>query len=253
MNTAGSKKKNKLRGALHVHTKLSHDGTLSLDELVRFFKKQGYDFVAITEHSYDISQDSIDQLAAECNRISTPEFLVIPGIEFRCHDNIDILGYGVTRTCDSDDPATVIDHINDHGGVAVFAHPTVRDYPIEKDWVCLLHGAEIWNLQEGKYLPQVVSMERFRLFQRWQPEIMAFCGLDFHRQKSYYPVVNVVTAESNDKNSILKALLEGDFHAESPYFNIGPDGAMNPLKRSFIYIFSSILNMVRNTRESFSR
>ncbi|NLI15403.1 MAG: hypothetical protein GX409_03860 [candidate division Zixibacteria bacterium] len=253
MNTDRSDKKNILRGALHVHTKLSHDGMLGLDELAKFFREHGYDFVAVTEHSYDISQQSIDELAGECERLSAPDFLIIAGIEFRCHDNIDILGYGVTRTCDSDDPATVIKHIQSCGGVAVFAHPTVRDYPIEKEWVRLLDGAEIWNRQEGKYLPQVVSMEKFRLFQRWHPKIKAFCGLDFHRKKSYYPVANMVAAEVNDRELILKAFRDGKFYAESPYFNIGSDGKINWFKRYAIYFLSSILNIIRNTRESFSQ
>jgi len=241
-----------LRGIIHVHTTLSHDGTLTLNELAKFFKDRGYDFLAITEHSYDINQESIDMLVADCRRISTSEFLIIPGIEFRCHDNIDILGYGVTLTCNSDDPATIIKHIQTCGGVAVFAHPTMGNYPIEKDWIQLLDGAELWNRQEGKYLPQVVSMKRFIQFQKWNPDILAFCGLDFHRKKSYYEVAAIVMAESNDRDVILKALRRGDFYTQTPYFNVDSDGQIGFLKRYFIYVLSSILNLIRNTRESFS-
>lgn len=253
MNNSRPDITSKFRGAIHVHTKLSHDGTLSLDELVKFLKGRGYNFVAITEHSYDINQESINQLAVECERFSGLDFLVIPGIEFRCHDNIDILGYGVTQTCDSDDPATVIKHIQSHGGVAVFAHPTVRNYPIDKDWVVLLDGAEIWNRQEGKFLPQIVSMKRFLQFKSWKTEMLAFCGLDFHRKGSYYPFATVVESKYNDRESILLAFREGRFFGESPYFSIGSDGKIGWAKRYLVYILSSILNMIRNTRESFSQ
>lgn len=246
-------KTKRLRGAIHLHTKLSHDGTLTLEQLADFLKGKGYDFAAITEHSYDIDQHAIDELARECEKLSTPDFLLIAGIEFRCHDNIDILGYGVTVTSDSDDPATIIKHIQSHGGVAVFAHPTVRNYPIEKEWIKLLDGAEIWNRQEGKYLPQVASMKRFLQFKSWKPSILAFCGLDFHRKRSYYPVANMVAAESNNKECVLKAFRDGRFFAESPYFNIGSDGKMSWLKRHLIYVLSSMLNIIRNTRESFSQ
>jgi hypothetical protein len=242
-----------LRGAIHLHTKLSHDGTLTLEQLAGFLKSKGYNFAAITEHSYDIDQQSIDELARECERLSTPDFLLIAGIEFRCHDNIDILGYGVTITSDSDDPATIIKHIQFNGGVAVLAHPTVRNYPIEKEWVQHLDGAEIWNRQEGKYLPQVVSMEKFRLFQRWHPKIKAFCGLDFHRKSSYYPFATILGAEYIKRVEILEALRNGDFYGESPYFNIGSDGKVNCFKRYAVYFISSILNIIRNTRESFSQ
>jgi len=242
-----------LRGAIHLHTKLSHDGTLTLEQLADFLKSRGYDFAAITEHSYDIDQQSIDELARECERLSTPDFLLIAGIEFRCHDNIDILGYGVTRTLDSDDPATIIKHIQANGGVAVFAHPTVRNYPIDKDWVVLLDGAEIWNRQEGKYLPQVVSMRRYIQFNDWKPGLLAFCGLDFHRKSSYYPFTTIVGTEYNKRGEILEALRKGDFYGESPYLNIGSDGKINWLKRYTIYFLSTILNIIRNTRESFSQ
>jgi hypothetical protein len=239
----------KLRGAIHVHTTLSHDGTLSLEQLVEFLKKQRFDFVAITEHSYDINQQSIAALAAECERISTPEFYVMPGIEFRGHDNIDILGYGVTKTTDSIDPATIIKHIQDCGGVAVFAHPTVRNYPIDKEWVKLLDGAEIWNRQEGKYLPQVVTMRRYLQFKGWHPEILAFCGLDFHRIASYYPFTTIIDAAKNDRDTILDSLRNGKFRAESPWFQVGSNGHINIIKRIFIYTCRTLLNIIKNARE----
>jgi hypothetical protein len=247
------KNSGRLRGAIHVHTTLSHDGTLGLDELAKFLKGHNYDFVAITEHSYDINQESIDKFVVDCQNISTPDFLVIPGIEFRCHDKIDILGYGVTQTCDSDNPAVIIKHIQNYNGVAVFAHPTVRNYPIEKDWVVLLDGAEIWNRNEGKFLPQPVTMRRFIQFEKWKPGLMAFCGLDFHRKSSYYPFTTIVESEYNSRESILEAFREGRFFAESPYFNVGSDGKIGWLKRYLIYALCSILNMLRNTRESFGQ
>lgn len=245
-------KTKKLRGAIHLHTKLSHDGTLTLEQLADFLKSKGYDFAAITEHSYDIDQQSIDGLTRECELLSTPDFLLIAGIEFRCHDNIDILGYGVTITSDSDDPAAIIKHIQAHGGVAVLAHPTVRNYPIERDWVVLLDGAEIWNRQEGKFLPQIISMKRFLQFKSWKPGLLAFCGLDFHRKSSYYPFTTTVESVYNDRDSILESLRNGKFYGESPYFNIGSDGKINWFKRYVIYFLSSVLNIIRNTRESFS-
>jgi hypothetical protein len=239
-----------LRGAIHAHTNLSHDGALSLDELVQFIRKHGYDFIAITEHSYDINQESIDRLAVECEQISTPDFLVIPGIEFRCHDNIDILGYGITQTIDSDDPATVIGHIQTNGGVAVFAHPTARKYPIEKEWIKLLDGAEIWNRHEGKFLPQVATIKLFGKFKRWHPGLMAYCGLDFHRKAYFYPITTIVFAERNDRTSILNSLNKGNFVAQSPYFNVGSTGHVNYFKRIIVYILSTIFKVIRDTREA---
>jgi hypothetical protein len=81
--------------------------------------------------------------------------------------------------------------------------------------------------------------------------LLAFCGLDFHRKIRFYPVTTILNAERNEKKNILDALRIGDFMAQSPYFDVGSDGKISWLKRYSIYIASSLLNMIRNTREQF--
>jgi hypothetical protein len=234
-----------LRGAIHLHTTLSHDGALSLEQLVDLLKKRGHSFIAITEHSYDIDDLKMVNLVKQSDQLSSPGFLIIPGLEFRCHDDIDILGYGVFQTCDSDDPATIITHIHNHGGVAVLAHPTLRDYPIEKEWVMLLDGAEFWNRQEGKYLPQIKSIRRFRQFRKWHRNIKAFLGLDLHRAINYYPISILVNANNNNRETILLALKQGDFESESPLLKLNSDGQLGWLKLTFIFIGNAFLNTFR--------
>jgi hypothetical protein len=238
-----------LRGAIHLHTTLSHDCALSLEQLVDLLKKRWYSFIAITEHSYDIDDLKMINLVKQSDQLSSHGFLIIPGLEFRCHDDIDILGYGVFQTCDSDDPATIITHIHDHEGVAVLAHPTVRNYPIEKEWVMLLDGAEYWNRQEGKYMPQMKSIKRFLQFRKWNHNIKAFWGLDLHRAKSYYPISILVNANNNNRETILQALRHGDFESESPLLKLNSDGQLGWLKLAFIFIGSAILNIIRILRE----
>jgi hypothetical protein len=238
----------RLKGALHLHTTLSHDGKMSLDELVAFLKGHGYAFICITEHSYDINRTAMQSLTEQCRKISSPEFLIIPGIEFRCHDDIDILGYGVTEPIDSDDPVTVIGHIRKHGGVPVLAHPTIRNYPLEENWVSLLDGAELWNNGEGKYLPQARTLKKFSEFLRWQPKLKAFYGIDLHRPQPYFPIATVIEAPENSRNEILKALANGRFTLDSPYLKLDSSGKIGFFLKAYIITGSSILNIIRKLR-----
>jgi len=239
---------NQFRGAIHLHTNLSHDGTLTLEQLVEFLKSRKYHFMAITEHSYDIDQAMMADLAGRSAGLSSPGFIIIPGIEFRCHDDIDILGYGVIQVSDSDDPATIIKHIHDNGGVAVLAHPTIRNYPFAPDWIKLLDGCEIWNIQERKYLPRAETLRKFRQFKKWHPGLMAFCGLDLHRAATYYPVSTDIIAEENSRENILSAFSSGNFVSNSPMFHANSRGDLGIFQTLQVVIGGGILSIIKTVR-----
>ena len=240
----------KLSGAIHAHTTLSHDGTMSLSELVDFVKARGYDYLAITEHSYDVDAEAMTNLRSQAELLSTPDFLIIPGLEFRCHGWIDIIGYGVTEPTSSENPAEVIDHIHRHGGVAIFAHPNIRPYPIDPSWVKMLDGAEIWNVSnEGKYLPQTGGINKFRELASVNPELRAYTGLDLHRRESYCYLSATTFASDRTKDDILRALKKGDFRSESFWLTINSDGDLSPVAIVRIAVLRVFLNAARFLRD----
>lgn len=242
--------KREYQGAVHLHTDLSHDGELTFEELTSFLKEKGYDFMTITEHSYDVDQDAMNRLAEQAEAASTDDFLVLAGIEFRCDTEIDILGLGVHQTTEATDLAEVIDHIHAHDGVAIFAHPGQRkSYRISQDWVTKLDGAEIYNLKEGRLMPQFPPLKFCRLMRRWHPKLNIHFGLDLHRYEGYLFLSNTVRAEKNSREAILTALREGSFRNESALFNLGSDGRMNLFYLTYIYLFRTLLNVVRWLRD----
>jgi hypothetical protein len=108
-----------LRAALHTHTTCS-DGELAPRALARHYGRAGYDVVAITDHWHRSTAPS------------TPELLVLPGVELNCllpeaRDG-HVLGIGIDR-----DPTELEGErrsladtgawIADAGGVAYLAHP----------------------------------------------------------------------------------------------------------------------------------
>jgi len=242
------------KGALHLHTTLSHDGLMSLEELAAFLKGKGYDYLALTEHSYDVDKNSMRLLVEKAASLSSPDFLIIPGVEFRCDGWIDIIGYGVTDLIDDEDPAAVIDHIHDHGGIAVFAHPNVRQYPIDDSWVSKLDGCEIWNVSnEGKFLPRPGAIRKFDHLASARPGMLAFTGLDLHRTDSYCDLVVETHAASLTRDDILRALKAGDFTSRSPLFSLKASGKVSAVSLARVRVLRPLLDGVRGIRNMVKR
>jgi len=121
-----------LKGNLHSHTTRS-DGLAEPDELVNWYQKNGYDFLAITDH------DTITDVAP----FEQEPMLVIPGIDFGYSPAeepgfvLDMLGINIDKIPDfldpegknhivndpSISPQRIIDAINAAGGIAIMCHP----------------------------------------------------------------------------------------------------------------------------------
>lgn len=214
-----------LAGALHVHTNHSHDGKLTMQQVVEFFQKQNYSFVVVTEHSQDLDEDAIRTLEAEAKNLSTERFVVIPGIEYSCDGWIHILGLGVTSLCDTKAPALVIDHIHARNGIAVLAHPSLRDYPLLRSWVQKLDGCEIWNCRsDGRYFPRFRSVLKFRELAKWNPQLLAFVGLDFHDRTKFCHVATRVFVDTICRDSILAVLKQGGYVMQGTFLRTDARG-----------------------------
>jgi hypothetical protein len=124
-----------LKGNLHMHTSKS-DGKLPPEKAIQMYAKEGYDFVAVTDHGIYTSGEERDDL------------LVLSGIECTC-DQFHIVGVGMKEPveCEDDMQAQdIIDEIIEAEGIPIVAHPV---------WSLLDHqdffelsgfiGAEIWN------------------------------------------------------------------------------------------------------------
>ncbi len=83
-------------GLIHVHSEYSYDGTLSLEELVSLCKEGEDRFVILTEHADDFYDSKMDMLVDECKKLSTKDFILIPGLEFNC-EGMHILAIGIEK------------------------------------------------------------------------------------------------------------------------------------------------------------
>jgi len=84
---------------------------------VEFLKAKGYSFVCLTEHSDDFNQEKMDKFIRCCEENTSEEFLVIPGIEYRCKNIIHLIGLEITRFYHLDNPFQLIEKIHSEGGL----------------------------------------------------------------------------------------------------------------------------------------
>ena len=132
----------RIKGALHVHSILSHDGTMTIAELAAWYRNKGYQFIAIGDHSQDLDEAAVEIMKQQSAENSDAGFLVIPGIEFSCQGGIHIFGMGVTRLMAEIDPVRVSEGIRAHDGFSVLAHPSRRRWECSAELLLAVEAAE---------------------------------------------------------------------------------------------------------------
>ena len=87
----------KVKGIVHCHTNLSYDSEVELEELCRVVKREGFNFIAFTEHNKGLSSDIYREYVGRCRILSDEFFLAIPGLEICCSDGTEIAALGTVR------------------------------------------------------------------------------------------------------------------------------------------------------------
>lgn len=135
------------KGNLHMHTTIS-DGQCAPEEAAAYYRRAGYDFLAITDHWHQSAETQTDG------------FLQLAGCEWDTGDMVHtpvfhIVGVGMERPVTlarshSVPPQTLIDAIRAAGGLAILAHPawSVTD-PADVMKLHGLAGAEVYNTVSG--------------------------------------------------------------------------------------------------------
>ncbi len=242
----------RIRGALHVHSTLSRDGTMTIAELVEWYRRKGYQFLAMGEHAEDLDEAKAREL--ENQSVENDQFCVIPGIEFANNGDIHILGIGVVRLIREKDPLTVIEGIHEQGGLAVLAHPKRIRWECPANVLLAVDAAEIWNVgYDGKYLPSVKALSGFRRMQKINPKLLAVASHDFHRTASFYDVAVEMDMESLTREGILRNLRQGRYAIRSRFFRADSGAQLSQMEALALRVLSHPLSNMRKARSFFLR
>jgi len=198
-----------LRGVAHVHSKHSFDGRLPLAGLAAFFQERRLDFVLLSEHVESLDAPKVASLIAECAVLSSPSFLLIPGIEI---DALHALFYGVTSIAPWESNEELAAQLAAGGALVAVSHPVkVRQLPP----FTLAHAeaVEVWNSRHDGKTALDLRMVRFwtGLRARLQRNLLPLCGIDFHSTRDFIPLVMEVSASSLSTPEILASLKAGRY------------------------------------------
>src|SRR5688572_13589665 len=202
-----------IKGVLHVHSVFS-DGEESLERLVETFKAAGMSFAAVSDHAEVFDEDRMKQYVALCESLSSPEFVIIPGLEFALHGgNIHILGYGITKRVRFGNMEQLVDGIHEAGGIAVLAHPPAGSTNMIGPIKAKLDGIEVWNGRyDGTRAPRADSFQLLRSIRSMNVKTAAYCGIDLHKiGQVRKPVYVEVESDRLERNLVMNALRAGRF------------------------------------------
>jgi len=227
-----------VKGNLHSHTTFS-DGMLTPQQLVYLYERNGYDFIAITDHG----------VIAPIDDLSKEDFLVLRGVELavgsgELGDPFHIVAIGIDEQLPvknikrDTDPQEVIDLIKEHEGEAIIAHPywsslTLRDLESLRNYL----GIEVFNTTCLVSIGKGLSTVHWDYLLTKKKQIYGFAvddvhwHFDEHRPPDALGGWVMVRVQDLSPSAILKALREGLF-----YSSTGPVIESIDIKGDEIYV-----------------
>ncbi|MCI8590038.1 MAG: CehA/McbA family metallohydrolase [Clostridiales bacterium] len=218
--------KKRMKLNLHTHTNRS-DGHRTPEEAAAIYREAGYDLIALTDHWVLSKEEEISGLRT------------IAGCEYNIGGNdtkngvFHIVGLGLEKEpaiSPEADAQTVIDQINEAGGIAVLAHPAWSLNSVEQ--VKPLRGlaaTEIFNTVSGLF-------QSDRAYSGTIVDLLANTGVilpliaadDTHYYEGEQTVSSImldVTDGKTETKDILQKIKNGDFYAtQGPEIHIAKEG-----------------------------
>jgi hypothetical protein len=241
-------------GLMHVHSRYSFDGILSLGEIRELCRRDKIDFIVLSEHvdGEHFASEKMVEMLDECRRLSNEEFLFIPGLEYNC-EGMHILAIGVEEYLVENKLEKLIGRIHESGGLAVLAHVVYYDsIPYER--LVNLDGVEAWNARyDGRFSPSIKSLRILESFRKNAGDMKAFAGLDLHEKYSMGSISSTIQSDGLNKKDIIDSLREGKFYSSNGLIRLYPKNGPSITKKAMFIAIRIPYEILRKTRKLLSR
>lgn len=224
----------------HVHSDWSYDASWKLEQLAAKFRRSGARVLMMTEHDRGFTDERFEQFRDACAKVSTADFLVVPGIEYSNAENlVHVLVWGVPFLGEGLPTRQMLERAKAHDGVAVLAHPSRRGAwkTFEACWSKALLGIEVWNRKYDGWAPSKTAPPLIE-----EARAVPFVGLDFHTARQSFPLMMAVrVGDAVCEESVLDAMRER--HLEPRAFGV-------PLDRRLFKRIVPTLSVAEKARKS---
>jgi PHP domain len=217
-----------ISGIIHVHTKYSRDGEMDLEGLALAFRRDGHQFICLTEHAEDLGTEKMADLAERCRTLSDDDFCVIPGLEFDSAEGLHILGLGLSDYVRGRSAAEIIAAVHALGGLVILAHPKPGAELLLTGSLELPDGVELWNTKyDTRYAPRLHRFSVLRRLRALKPDVWGYCSPDFHWKNQYRKVSVRIWVDRIAQKPILNALKAGQFACAVGHQVLQPQGTLS--------------------------
>lgn len=226
----------KYKGVFHIHSRYSYDGKMALSKIVNLAKSYKFDFMIITEHYEYLDENQLKIIEEKCNYLSSPGFVVIPGIEICCESKIHLLSVGKVIIYESTSLIENIKKTQECGNLAIIAHPPddfLKRFPKANRWV---NGLEVWNnKQDSRWSPKLRSLNLLFNSRRFNKLCFGYAGLDLHSRAQFGSPWIEINLKKLGRNEILASLKKGSFKISNGFLTLDSDGKDYHTKFYLIY------------------
>jgi len=203
-----------IKGAIHLHSKYSYDGQLSLLQIKELFIKEGLQFACMAEHTDDLTIEAIKELIKDCKQHSDEKFVFIPGFEIP-YKGAHILMIGAREFLLEESEeinGLSLQMWRENTSLVILAHPSRNNFVIDDDVKNILDGIEVWNsYYDGKNAPRARSLLLLQELQKEKPQIRAFAGWDMHRKEHIGGPAIFINIKLLSVDAILHKLISGAY------------------------------------------
>lgn len=194
---------------MHAHSEWSYDADWPLDKIARVMPRLGAQVVMMCEHDTGFPAERFEDYRAACAAASTPQCLLVPGIEYSDETNsVHLPTWGLDQFLGESRPTLeILQKVSAAGGVSVFAHPARRDVwsIYDPGWSEHLTALEIWNRKTDGIAPGREALELLR-----NTRLPPVVGMDFHRRNQLWPLLNQIEIDGPlNEASLVAALRAG--------------------------------------------
>lgn len=201
-----------IAAACHIHSEWSYDATWRLSDLAAEFERRGYRVMLMAEHDQNFSESRFQEYRAACREVSSPNLLVVPGIEYSDADNVvHVPTWGLDCFLGERlETREMLEQVSARQGVAVLAHPARRNAVgcLDPSWTRHFAGVEIWNRKYDGWAPNAIAAHLL-------PGTVRFASLDFHARNQFFPLsMQLDLSGPITEQTVVECLRAGRCHAE---------------------------------------